>query len=340
MSTKEEILRLLNSNKGSFISGQEIAGRLSVSRAAVWKAIKALEKDGLSIEAVTNKGYRLGVEADVIDPSYIEDKLKEAGYKVKALYKEETGSTNADATDLLKESDVPVLVIADKQNKGRGRKGRGFYSPKGSGLYMSLAMRDALTLMKTTKITAVAAVAVAGAIDRVVFRGEESSLIKWVNDIYVNDKKVCGILSEAMISMEDEASGIVVVGIGINVYEPVGGFPEDISNKAGFLLGADDKGNSTFDIEGTTGLRTELAKEIIRGFFFYLDKPEESLKIYRDKSYLTGKYITVNSFIPNDKRAGSRARVLGIDDECRLLTEYEDGSREALSSGEVSVIPV
>lgn len=339
MSTKEEVLKLLNSNKGSFISGQEIAGVLDVSRAAVWKAIKSLESDGLGIEAVTNKGYRLSDEADVIDPGYIRDKLKEEGLDVKVLFKDETGSTNADAVELLKESDVPILVIADKQNAGRGRKGRDFYSPKGSGLYMSLAMRDALTLMKTARVTAVAAVAVAEAVDRVVFGGSNRSLIKWVNDIYLDDKKVCGILSEAMISMEDEASGTVVVGIGINVYEPLGGFPDEISSRAGYLIGQYDRGRYAGNNDSGRGLRSHLAKEIISGFFRYLNKPDDSLKIYRDKSYLSGKYVTVNSFVPNDKRAGSRARVLGIDDECRLLIEYEDGSSEALSSGEVSVLP-
>ena len=338
MSTKEEVLKLLNSNKGCFISGQEIAGALNVSRAAVWKAIKSLESDGLMIEAVTNKGYRLDDGVDIIDPSYIEGGLKDRGIGIRVFHKDETGSTNVDAVELLKESDVPVLVIADKQNAGRGRKGRDFYSPKGSGLYMSLAMRDAMTLMKTAKVTAVAAVAVSQAIDRVVFGGEERSLIKWVNDIYVDDKKVCGILSEAMISMEDEASGTVVVGIGINVYEPAGGFPDDISKRAGYLIGQYDRGRYAGGPGGGAAIRSDLAKEIISGFFHYLGKPEDSLRIYRDRSYLTDKYVTVNSFIPNDKRAGCRARVIGIDDECRLLIEYDDKSREALSSGEVSVL--
>lgn len=332
MSTKEEVLNLLNMNKGSFISGQDIAGRLNVSRAAVWKAIKGLENDGLNIEAVTNKGYRLGGGADIINPGYIEEKLREAGLEVQVIYKDETGSTNEDAVSLLKESDRPVLVIADKQVKGRGRKGRDFFSPKGTGLYMSLAMHDALSLMKTVKVTAVAAVAVARAIDENVYRGENKALIKWVNDIYVDDKKVCGILSEAMISMEDGDGGTVVVGMGINVYEPRGGFPPDIKDKAGALIYRDEKK------EGTGRLRSDLAAGTVKHFLQYLSEPGESLKIYREKSNLTGKYVLVNSFVPGDKRAGSRALVTGIDDECRLLIKYEDGREEALSSGEVSVV--
>jgi BirA family biotin operon repressor/biotin-[acetyl-CoA-carboxylase] ligase len=293
MSTKEEVLNLLNSNRGSFISGQEIAGQLNVSRAAVWKAIKSLESAGLGIEAVTNKGYRLNDGADIINAVYIEDTLRDRGIDVRVVYKDETGSTNEDAVELLKESDRPVLVIADKQNKGRGRKGRDFYSPKGTGLYMSLAVRDALTLMKTAKVTAVAAVAVSEAIDSIVFKGQDRSLIKWVNDIYVDDRKVCGILSEAMISMEDGDGGVVVVGMGINVYEPVGGFPDDINMKAGYLIGREQKTDRQDAM-----LRSDLAAQVIRKFFHYIDEPEESLRIYREKSNLIGKHILVNSLIP------------------------------------------
>ncbi len=333
MSTKEEVLNLLNSNRGSFVSGQDIAGTLNVSRAAVWKAIKSLESDGLGIEAVTNKGYRLNDGTDIVNASYVEDRLRDRGIDIRVVYKDETGSTNEDAVNLLKESDKPVLVIADKQNKGRGRRGRDFYSPKGTGLYMSLAMRDALSLMKTAKVTSVAAVAVSEAVDSVVFKGENRSLIKWVNDIYIGDRKVCGILSEAMISMEDGDGGVVVVGMGINVYEPEGGFPDDINMKAGYLIGHGQKSGLHNNM-----LRSDLAAEVIRDFFHYISEPEESLNIYRKKSNLIGKHILVNSFVPGDKRAGSRAYVTGIDDECRLLVKYEDGSEEALSSGEVSVI--
>lgn len=330
MTTREKILDLLNTNRGSFISGQDIADKLNLSRAAVWKAIKALEKDGLGIQAVTNKGYRLDDGADIIDPAYIEDKLKEEGLDIKVIFRDETGSTNEDAVSLLKDSDKPVLVIADKQNAGRGRRGRDFYSPKGSGLYMSLAMRDALTLMKTARVTAVAAVAVSEAIDKVVFDGQNHSLIKWVNDIYIDKKKVCGILSEAMISMEDGDGGTVVVGIGINVYEPSEGFPEAINTKAGYLIGRDEQGRGN--------IRSDLAAAVMEEFFRYINAPEESLAIYRKKSCLIGNYVTVNSFVPNDDRSGKRARVTGIDDECRLLIEYEDGISDVLSSGEVSVI--
>ncbi|MBR4718689.1 MAG: biotin--[Lachnospiraceae bacterium] len=329
MKTSDEVLALLKENMGGFISGQQIADRLYMTRAAVWKAIKSLKKSGYEIEAVTNKGYRLRRTADVINAVYIEEGLRTAGLPVCVTYKEETGSTNEDAGYLIKASKDPVLVIANMQNQGRGRRGRDFYSPKGTGLYMSLALNRAAELLKTVKVTAIAAVAVSQAIDNIVYNGRNASFIKWVNDIYIDEKKVCGILSEAFLSMEDEEQGYVVVGMGINVYEPGEGFPADIKKKAGYLIGAGQ--------QVKTGLRNDLAVEVIRLFFHYMNAADESLAIYRRKSNLIGNYVKVNSFVPDDKASGY-ARVLGIDDECRLLIEYENGQKETLTSGEVSVV--
>ncbi|MCR4807767.1 MAG: biotin--[acetyl-CoA-carboxylase] ligase [Lachnospiraceae bacterium] len=286
----------------------------------------------------------------------IEEKLNSAGLDIRVVYKDETGSTNEDAIKLLKGSDRPVLVIADKQNKGRGRRGRDFYSPAGTGLYMSLAFGNALSLIRNVKVTAVAAVSVAEAIDKVVYGGHDHSLIKWVNDIYVDDKKVCGILTEAMLPGPSASGnggseagpdagtgpgGAMVVGIGINVYEPPGDFPDDIKGKAGYLIGRGEVSagqDGGADRPGRSDIRLDLAAEVIRNFFHYIKEPKESLRIYRDRSYLIGKHVMVNSFVPGDRRSGLGALVTGIDDDCRLLIEYEDGTSEALSSGEVSVV--
>ena len=380
MATKDEVLRLLQEKNEEYISGQEIADRLHVTRAAVWKAIKSLEKEGCAIEAVTNRGYRLGRSPDAIDASYIERSLRESGLNVRVIFKEETGSTNEDARLALREwvssgssagnsTDDSVgdpegrmravLVIADKQNAGRGRRGRNFYSPPGTGLYMSLAMGNVQEVLKMAKVTAVAAVAVATAADETVFGGTDRTKIKWVNDIYIGEKKVCGILSEAFMPMEDEGDGCVVVGIGINVYEPAGGFPDDIDNRAGALITLHASSDDTVDESGTedrsgnessregeatensgrTGLRSVLASRVIANFFKYMAAPELSLKKYREKSNLTGHEVMINDF-RNEQKDGKNktAKAVEIDDECRLVVEYPDGRREALSSGEVSVV--
>ena len=266
---------------------------------------------------------------DAINVKDIEEGLRNAGLSVRVYYKEETGSTNEDARRLSETSDTPVLVIANMQKKGRGRRGRDFFSPAGSGLYMSLAIPDASGLIKTVKVTAAAAVAVARAVDETVFCGHERALIKWVNDIYIDEKKVCGILTEAFLSPDDKEAAYMVIGIGINVYEPGDGFPQDIQKKAGYLISAGESVKK--------GLRNRLAAEVIKQLFRYLYKPEECLAVYRKKSNLIGCRITINSFVPDDKRP-AQAKVIGIDDECGLMVEYEDGQKETLTSGEVSVI--
>ena len=332
MATKEEVFNLLAENSDGFVSGQQIAERLGISRTAVWKAIRTLEQNGCRIEAVTNKGYRLMKNADVPDPSAIESALQAAGIRIKVFYMEETGSTNEDAARLLKGYTDPVLVIAGRQTRGRGRRGRDFYSPAGSGLYMSIAIPGAAKLIKTVKVTATAAVAVSEAIDETVFAGKKTSLIKWVNDIYIDDRKVCGILTEAHMPMEDEDDGCVIIGMGVNVYEPSGGFPEDISKKAGSLIR--DKSAAA---EGELPLRTSLAVCIVRKLFYYMNEQAESLRIYRERSNLIGSRVIVNSFAQTDN-AQKSAKVLYIDDECGLVVEYENGQKETLTSGEVSVI--
>ena len=271
------------------------------------------------------------VFSDPIDTEYIKEGLHKAGLPVCVVYKEETGSTNEDARLLASGSDIPILVIANKQNKGRGRRGRDFYSPVGTGLYMSIALGNAKELIKTVKMTAIAAVAVAQAIDNAVFSGAETSLIKWVNDIYVDERKVCGILSEAFLSPENGKDGCMVVGIGINVYEPAGGFPGDINMKAGYLIPA---GQSV-----RKGLRNKLVLEVIKQLFYYMGLPEESLAEYRRRSNLTGSYVKVNSFVPGDEDKEC-VKVLGIDDEYGLIVEHENGQKMTLTSGEVSVVKV
>lgn len=266
---------------------------------------------------------------DAINVKDIEEGLRNAGLSVRVFYKEETGSTNEDARELSKDIDIPVLVIANRQKQGRGRRGRDFFSPAGSGLYMSLAVPDASRLIKTVKVTAAAAVAVAQAVDEVVFNGEERSLIKWVNDIYVEEKKVCGILTEAFISPDDKEGGLIVIGIGINVYEPGAGFPQEIQKKAGYLLRAGECAEK--------GLRNRLAAEVIKQLSRYLHSPDDCLAVYRKKSNLIGCSVTINSFVPGDTRP-AHAKVIGIDDEFGLMVEYEDGQKETLTSGEVSVV--
>ena len=198
--------------------------------------------------------------------------------------------------------------------------GRSFFSPK-SGLYMSILLRPNFSAEKSLFITTATAVAVSDAIDSL---SDKSSSIKWVNDVFIDSKKVCGILTEASIDFETGGLSYAVVGLGVNLYHPADGFPEDIKNIAG----------TVFDSEISGDEKAKFAAEIINGFFNIYNNFENSdfMKRYKSKSFILGKKINV---IKGDKKIPATA--IDIDDEARLLVEYETGERESLFSGEVSI---
>ena len=322
-------MQFLEENRGSFVSGQDIANETYLTRAAVWKAINALRTQGYDIEAVTNRGYRLAGLVDELDADIIRAALDSMSFEGRLVCLDSVDSTNSYCEKWAVETMEELVVLAEEQTAGRGRRGRNFYSPKGSGLYMSLLLKPDKTDISTSGITAVAAVAVADAIDETVYAGTDTSRIKWVNDIFVDDKKVCGILCEAHFSLEDEADDHLIIGIGINVYEPMN-MPAEISHIAGGLLKACGPEN--------TGLRSRLACKILENLFTYLKADRQKiLKTYRDKSMLMGNFVRIDDY--GSKRAASRyAKAVGIDDNFHLLVEYENGSTDELSSGEVSVV--
>ncbi len=213
------------------------------------------------------------------------------------------------------------VILAGSQTAGRGRLGRSFYSPQNTGLYMSLLLRPALTAEKAVLLTAAAAVAVYEAIDALT--GEQAQ-IKWVNDIFLHGRKICGILTEAAFVPGGTDLDWAVVGIGINVYAPDSGFPPELANIAGALCPAPQP-----------GLRDKLAGEILRRFWqYYTALPvKDFLQIYRKNSMVTGRDIVLQAAGKPDMPA----RALAIDDDCRLLVEYPDGTTGAVSTGEISL---
>lgn len=330
MSTKEKVLEILKSNGSVFMSGQEIADKLFVTRAAVWKAIKSLEKEGITIEAITNKGYRIidkkiilserRIKRLVEESEYIEDDVMD-----KIVVYDTVDSTNAKAREYaLHNPGRNALIIARGQTEGRGRRGRVFYSPEHTGIYMSILIHPKSSLERISKITCITAVAICRAIKEVT--GIETN-IKWVNDIYYRDKKIGGILTEAITSLEDSNLSYVVVGIGINLYMPYEGFPADIKNIAGSLL---DKVDDDIANRLCVCILEHMYK-VSLGLSGYLDE-------YRERSNLIGKYVKVIQYNGSEKNGNNYAYVKGVDDNCHLLVRYDDGREEALSTGEVSVV--
>lgn len=322
MRTKEKLLALFEENKGTYFSGEEIAERLSVSRTAVWKAVNSLRSEGYEIDAVQNKGYCLSVSTDILSAQGIRKYLKPACASMELEVLPVAESTNV----LLKEragagAEDGYVLLANSQTAGRGRLGRSFYSPGDTGVYMSLLLRPkGYSPDQAVRLTTMAAVAACEAIEEV--SGKEAQ-IKWVNDVYMENKKVSGILTEAAFSLEDSGLDYIVVGIGINAYPPKEGFPPELEQIAG----------TVFQERRSDG-KNRLAAAFLNHFMdcYAAGEKMDYAKEYRARSLVIGKEIRVIS------PAGQReARALDVDGECRLVVQYGDGSRETLSSGEISI---
>lgn len=320
MSTREQLLALLEENSEIYFSGEEIARRLGVSRAAVWKAMNALRQEGIPIQAVTNRGYRLAPASDILSLQGVSQFLPFPAERLSVV--SHVLSTNAWIRDRA-EAGAPegTTVIANRQTAGRGRYGRSFFSPPDTGIYLSVLLRPTrYTLPQVPTLTAVAAVTLCQAIQAV---WGVSPQIKWVNDIFLNGKKICGILSQASVGMESGSMDYAVLGVGINVYPPRGGFPPELASIAGWIQ----------DIP-SPGCKNRLAGEFLSRFWqAYTDpKPEEILREYRSRSLILGRPITV--LVGQERR---KAQALDIDQDFRLVVKSEDGEIRRLSYGEVQL---
>lgn len=322
MTTKERLLELFEANKGSYLSGEEIAGQLCVSRAAVWKAVKSLRNEGYAIDAVTNKGYCLSVKTDILSPQGIQKYLEPEYRNLDISVLLTVDSTNV----LVREKANSGLaegytVIANEQTAGRGRYGRKFFSPNGTGVYLSMLLRPFhYSASQAVRITTIAAVAMCEAIEET---SGEKAQIKWVNDIYVRGKKVCGILTEASFGLESGLLEYAVLGVGLNVYRPKEGFPKELEEIAGSIF------DSTQD-----DMKNRLVAAFFNRFMRYYKAQDQSVYIekYRSYSLAIGRQVTVIS----SKQTRS-AYAYGIDDECRLQVKYDDGETESLSYGEITI---
>ena len=268
------------------------------------------------------KDCSLSSSGDMLTASGVEKHLKTPGIRVQSF--REISSTNTVLKTMAAEGAAEgVVLIAEKQSSGKGRMGRSFYSPPGSGLYMSILLRPGTEAAQATGITACAAVAAALAIEELSGRRTD---IKWVNDIYMENRKVCGILTEASVDGESGCISYAVVGIGINTQVPQGDFPQELKKIAG----------SAFSSEpAVPDLRCRLAAAVIDRLMVYYRDPEAGncFKEYRKRSFLLGKPISII-------RAGQEpipATAVGLDRDYALIVRLKDGSMQKINSGEVSV---
>lgn len=324
ISVKDRVLLILEENKGNTISGEALAKALNVSRAAVWKAMKALQDEGYEISASTNKGYCLDLNSDVLSRQGIESYVR-ATPQPKVFVYETIDSTNKLAKRMAGEDAAHgTCIAANLQTEGRGRLGRNFYSPAHSGIYLSIILRPEMDMTKATLLTSMASVAVAGAISRVC--GIETE-IKWVNDLYYAGKKVCGILTEAVTNFETGKIESVVIGIGINCAPPGPDMPDELRDIYGFIPG------------GFSFSRNQLTAEVISRVMALCDEVEMGdlsfIEEYKARSMVIGK--DVNVFKGGLTHDPIKAHVNDIDKFGGLMVQYENGSKETLISGEISV---
>lgn len=233
---------------------------------------------------------------------------------------EQTLSTNADLKEWA-ERGAPsgTVLIADRQTQGRGRMGRSFFSPSSTGLYLSVLLRPECSAQESAFLTVIAAVAAARAVQQTFGL---SVGIKWVNDLFYEGRKVCGILSEASVNPSDGRMEYAVCGVGFNVFAPQEGFPQELSTVAGALCS-----------DGDETARVRLAAAFLNEFYETMQEDRTSiLQEYRRRSVLLGKTVTS----PTGAFPGT-AKVLGIDDSAGLILEVADGTTVVLSAGEVSV---
>lgn len=349
-NTQEIVFEILKS--GGFVSGASLAKKAGVSRSAVWKAVCSLRKAGWAIEAVTNRGYRLAEEKSSLNAEILRNRLaeiaKDSGITVEFF--DSIDSTNNE----LKRQAASVAAIRDahgnltdagrrlhkkaavsaEQTAGRGRLGRSFFSGRENGVFMSLLFSPKNGVSDPAKMTANAAVAVCRALSALY--GIEAQ-IKWVNDVFLNGKKICGILTEGVLNLETGLIDAAIVGIGINIRAPEK-IPDDIRAVAGFLEDS---------LDGRTVDKNRLVAAVLSELAALYDaedaddaaEAQKCLAEYRARSLLTGVTVQVLPVIGDEKTAYT-ARVVGIADDLALVVESADGERRHLKCGEVSLSSV
>ena len=321
--SKEKIFALLSAQAGDFVSGEDISAQLGISRAAVWKAVGALRRDGYTIEAQTGLGYRLADSPDVLSERELRRRLGETkivGHTLECF--ESVDSTNSYLKRIAAEGAPDgAVAVADEQTAGRGRRGRSFSSSPGRGVYLSALLRPQLAPEKILPLTALGAVAACDAVERTCGVRPQ---IKWTNDLVLNGKKLSGTLTELSLEGESGALQYAVIGIGVNC------------NQTAFAPEIADVAASIRMETGKPVDRSLLANAMLR----------QMLALARELQ--SGRAAWLAEFAAHCITIGQPVQIIrgdtvreafaeGIDGEAALLVRYPDGTREAVNSGEVSV---
>ncbi|MGN0551701.1 MAG: biotin--[acetyl-CoA-carboxylase] ligase [Acutalibacteraceae bacterium] len=317
---KTKILKYLK-DSGDYVSGQQLSKMLNVSRNAIWKSINSLKNDGYIIDSVTNKGYKLISVPDILTESEIKSGLKTRRIGNEIIALQQVDSTNEEIKRRAKQGAPHGLVCtAEEQTIGKGRLGRTWVSPPGEGIWVSVLLRLPVSPAEVSGITLAAGLAVCKAVTNVTGL---SAKIKWPNDVLIDNKKVCGILTE--MAAELDAVDYLVCGIGINANNK--SFPDDIAHKA----------TSIYLQLGKEINRSELLRELLYLLELYTDEfaadaAAEFLEEYKSLCVTLGRQVTVT-------RGGKAVQGTAADvtKSGALIVTGENGERLEITSGEVTV---
>ena len=319
----DEVLQLLTAAGGSYRSGAEMSRQLGVTRMAVSNAVRALREQGYQISSVTNRGYCLNGRPDRLSPGDVLGLLPEQRRDTVRVFSTIDSTNSYLKREAMTGAPHGLCAVADTQTAGRGRSGRAFLSAPNCGIYLSILLRPKCPPAACATLTAHAAVAVCQAIQSTCAASPE---IKWTNDILLGGKKICGILTELSLEGETGAVDSVVIGIGINVNNRSADFPPELDGIAGSIRMA----------TGTVADRAALAAAVIRELDAMTEAwssdPRAWLEPYRALCLTTGKDVRI---LRGDTETTAFAEA--VTDDFALLVRYPDGSREALTGGEVSV---
>ena len=317
---KKKVLELLKDNKNSYFSGAKISDELKVSRTAIWKVINKLREDGYNIESVSSKGYKLIENEEFLNDSELSLLIEKYNFIDKSFYYKEIGSTN----DILKKmestyNNMSLLAVSEKQINGKGRLGRVWQSD--NGLYMSYLLRPNISPVDAPLFTQIAAAAIVETFNEI---SDIDVLIKWPNDIVVNGKKICGILTE--LNAELNQVNYIVLGIGVNL------------NQVSFNTEIEDIATS-YRIETGESISLKIFLVVFLKKFNNLLKEflddnniKSTINICREKSVIIGKEVN----IINNKNI-RKVKVIDINDKGQLMVINENGNKEAIFYGEVSI---
>lgn len=320
---RDDVLRTLEQNRGQLVSGGTLSRELGVSRTAVWKAITALREMGFPIESVSGEGYRLAETSDTLSEAGIVMNLTTQTIARKLCVLSTVDSTNTYLKQRAAELPDGYTVVADCQTAGRGRRGRAFVSPSGTGVYISILLHPALPLERINTITVAAAVALSEAIAETAGFTPD---IKWVNDILMDGKKLCGILTEASVEAETGQLSYAIVGVGVNIRTPADGLPEEIRDIAGCL-----EDFSPHPVRRNM-LAASFCNHMESCYHLILSGDTETLiDRYRSFIHFLGQPITV---IRNGE--ATPATAIAVDSNGHLVIE-QDGQRSTMLAGEISI---